>query len=265
MSVLFMTGDHPRHRFIANTLYQRGLLSGLVVERRESFNPQPPDALADDLKRLFVRHFRERDEAEERHFSDAGGFPADLPTLYVERSELNGDAVRAFLANTAGRLLLSYGVHILDAQTLRASQAAYRWNIHGGLSPWYRGCITHFWPSYMLEPQMTGFTIHELTDVLDHGPVIHQTGTELFRGDGLHDLACRAVNVLARELPALITHSAANGIAGVAHKTSGRLWLARDWRPEHLRQIYQCFDNRIVDQCLDGNIVGREPELIRLW
>jgi hypothetical protein len=33
-----------------------------------------------------------------------------------------------------------------------------RWNIHGGLSPWYRGAITHFWPSYMLEPQLTGMS-----------------------------------------------------------------------------------------------------------
>ena len=26
------------------------------------------------------------------------------------------------------------------------------WNIHGGLLPWYRGCLTHFRPNYCTEP-----------------------------------------------------------------------------------------------------------------
>ena len=112
---------------------------------------------------------------------------------------------------------------------------------------------------------MTGFTIHELTSLVDHGPVIHQSGTKLVHGDGLHDLACRAVLLLAEQLSDLVELTRADSIKGVPHKTSGRLWLARDWRPEHLRLIYEHYENRIVDLCLDGEIVGREPELITQW
>ena len=34
-------------------------------------------------------------------------------------------------------------------------------------------------PSYMLEPQMTGMTLHETTEHLDAGGIVHQTGVEL--------------------------------------------------------------------------------------
>jgi folate-dependent phosphoribosylglycinamide formyltransferase PurN len=264
MSVLMCLGSHPRHAYLAREVHAAGLLAGLVIERREAFVPAPPVGLAPSLVRLFERHFADRDRAEARHFGGAD-FPTDVPRLEVEREELNGEAVHAFLAAVPARLLLSYGVHILSAHTLAASSARHRWNLHGGLSPWYRGCITHFWPSYMLEPQMTGFTVHELTERLDHGPVIHQTGVELVRGDGLHDLACRAVLRLGKDLPRLVELAQSDRVDAVAHTTSGRLWLARDWRPEHLRPIYEHYQNRVVDLCLDGEISGREPELIRQW
>lgn len=265
MSVVLIVGNHSRHAFIAQCLYTQGLLKGLVIEQREAFLPTPPGGISESLKRLYVRHFRERDEAEARHFGDEVKFPTDVPVLSVQREELNGERVKTFLANIQARLLLSYGVHILLPETLATSGAKYCWNLHGGLSPWYRGCITHFWPSYMLEPQMTGFTVHELTDALDHGPVIHQSGSQLVRGDGLHDLACRAVMLLAEQLPQLVELARSDDICSVAHTTSGRLWLARDWRPEHLQLIYEHYGNRIVDLCLDGEITGRESELISQW
>lgn len=266
MSVVLLTGSHPRHRHLAAQLHAAGLLKALVIEQREAFVPAAPAGLAADLAGLFERHFRERDEAEARHFGAAGDIPDTVPQLQVDREGLNGPAVQDFLRAQPARLLLSYGVHMLSPETLDAAEVHYRWNIHGGLSPWYRGCITHFWPSYFLEPQMTGFTVHELTQVLDHGPVIHQTGTRLVRGDGLHDLAGRAGHELVEALPRLIDIACKrDDIQGISHNTSGRLWLARDWRPEHLRVIYQHHDNRIVDLCLDGAIEGREPELITQW
>ena len=46
--------------------------------------------------------------------------------------------------------------------------------MHGGLSPWYKGGATHFWPTYLIEPEFTGITVHETTKDLDAGAIIHQ-------------------------------------------------------------------------------------------
>ena len=140
----------------------------------------------------------------------------------------------------------------------------YAWNVHGGLSPWYRGVATHFWPSYMLEPQMTGMTLHRTTDQLDGGAIIHQSGVDLVRSDGLHDLAARAVQGFADGLPDLLKHVAAarEPVTGTPQTTVGRLWTVEMWRPEHLVVVYDHYEDRIVDRVLDGALVGREPKLV---
>ncbi len=50
---------------------------------------------------------------------------------------------------------------------------------------------------------------------------------------------------------------------GVEQKKNGKLFLEKDWRPEHLRLIYDTYEDKIVDLWFDGEI-SREnnPELI---
>jgi len=262
MGIVLMTGDHPRHSYVARCIAKSNLLSGLIIERREAFVPQPPNGLNERTKELFVRHFATRASTEERFFSSSE-LPRGLETLVVEQSEINAAPVWKFLDRVRPDLLMSYGVHKLTEDTLARVQER-RWNIHGGLSPWYRGAITHFWPSYLLEPQMTGMTVHTLTQAIDGGEIVHQAVADLVRDDGIHDLACRAVLALGEELPELVTAAARGNLRPpLAQKTSGRIWRAADWRPEHLHLIYDTHGDRIVDGYLDGAFLKREPKPVR--
>ena len=38
--------------------------------------------------------------------------------------------------------------------------------------------------------------------------------------------------------------------------------MVKDWRPEHLRLIYEVHADAIIDKVIDGHIQGREPNLI---
>ncbi|MFC4348793.1 formyltransferase family protein [Kordiimonas lipolytica] len=261
MKIVFFTGNHRRHAFMARTLAATGHLAAIIREERALFLPEPPEDLAPDLQALYRTHF-ERHIASEEKFYGLAEWP-DVPLMSIDPADCNSKEVQAFIKKQAPDLLLSYGCHKLSDETL-ACATSERWNIHGGLSPWYKGAITHFWPSYMLEPQMTGMTLHDLTNQLDAGAVVHQCVAELVRGDGLHDLACRAVLSLAADLPALVARLAAgHEIAKKDHKTSGKLWPSGDWRPEHLRMVYEVYGDRIVDMYLDGKIEQRAPSLHR--
>ena len=261
MKVLFLTGSHPRHLAMANELYRIGVLKGLIIEQREAHVPTPPEDISEELKELFVLHFDRRKLAEERFFGSPN--PPEVETLFVARSEINSEKVHNFIRKINPDVLLSYGVHKLSPETLN-SCSGKRWNIHGGLSPWYRGVITHFWPSYFLEPQMTGMTIHELTQDIDGGPLVHQSAAQLVKDDGIHDLACRAVISLKDDLEMLFSLLEEKGeLPTRKQKTTGRIWISKDWRPEHLIPIYKFYNDRIVNEVLKGNIKGREPKLYR--
>lgn len=265
MSIVFATGSHPRHLFMARALARTGRLKALVIESREEHVPEPPAELSTSTRALFVRHFSDREAAEQRFF---GVTPVADPltgveTVVLSRDELNGSQTWSLLDRLQPELLLSYGVHKLTPETL-AHAPRYRWNIHGGLSPWYRGVITHFWPSYFLQPQMTGMTLHETTEAIDGGDVVHQTVAPLTRGDGIHDLACRTVSAFADELPTIVAQMTEGRLLpSVRHSTTGRIWRASDWQPAHLHVIYELYQNRIVDRYLDGEFGAARPKTVR--
>lgn len=264
MKILFLTGNHPRHLFVARALAQTGHLAALVLEAREAHVPVPPESLPAATRTLFAQHFAGREAAEARFFPvpASADLLAGIETHTIERAELNGPATWTIIDRVQPDLLLSYGVHKLAPETL--ARARLRWNLHGGLSPWYRGVATHFWPSYFLQPQMTGMTLHETTEAIDGGDVVHQTVAPLVRGDGVHDLACRAVTAFAEELPEIFSRVAAGSHrVPVAPTTSGRIWRNADWHPAHLHPVYDLFQNRIVDRYLDGEFAQVTPKLVR--
>lgn len=262
MKVVFMAGSHPRHAAMARALYSTGALAGLIIEKRDEHVPTAPDNLEPGLKKLFDLHFAKRAEAEDKFFGE--GILPDVEIMNVTQEALNDAPTQDFIKKHQPDLLLSYGVHMLTDEVIYSAPGE-RWNVHGGLSPMYRGCITHFWPSYLLEPQMTGMTVHNLTQQLDAGDVVHQNAAPLVRGDGIHDLACRAVAGLVDEMPKLVEKLAAKQeIPKHAHKTTGKIWTTKDWKPENLRLVYELYDDKIVDRALDGAFEGgRQPRLHR--
>ena len=201
MSIVLITGDHPRHTYLVQRLAATGLVAGWVREVREAFVPEPPAGLSASLRDLFVKHFDLRDETENGVFGTAER--PDIETLEITMETLNGAETLAFLKRLRPRLVISYGCHILKNDLMSAVDTRF-WNSHGGLSPDFRGVITHFWPSYFLEPQMTGMTLHETTPKVDAGGIIHQTGVPMVAGDSLHRLAARAVADYAESLAALL-------------------------------------------------------------
>lgn len=259
MSVVVITGDHPRHKYLANQLAEAGILSGWIIETRKPFMPVAPAGLSDNLTRLFNLHFKRREEAEERFFGTPG-VPSDLRTMTVTPETLNSQDTIGFIQDCAPKLVLSYGCHKLSDELIELSRATC-WNTHGGFSPQYRGVTTHFWPSFMLEPQMTGVTLHETTVQIDGGGIIHQNAAlEMHAEDGLHDLAARTVRSYADELPGLLVNALKAPLPkGQPQKTSGKIWIGSDWRPEHLPLIYDVFEDRICAAAKSGEIVGRVP------
>tara|TARA_X000000950_G_C13917198_1_gene661597 strand:+ start:2100 stop:2909 length:810 start_codon:yes stop_codon:yes gene_type:complete len=261
LDILLITGSHPRHQFIARQLGKTGKLKNIICQKRESFIPQIPENIDDETKVLFELHFKKREASENKFFGKAS-WP-DVEILEIEKSQQNSDYVLKKINTFKPNFLLSYGCGILSDEIIKAIDGE-AWNIHGGLSPWYKGGITLFWPSYLLQPQMTGMTIHELTNKLDAGDIVHQCVGDLVRGDGLHDLACRSIEKVGKELIFLLQMLIeGKPINKKAHKTSGKLWIEKDWRPEHLKLIYKFYNDQIVDKYLDGEFTKEKPNLHR--
>ena len=260
MSIILITGNHPRHYYFVNELVKTGLIKGWIKEKREEFIPETPLGLDKNIKKLFDHHFSQRAFYENEFF----GAPTqpEIDILEVDIASLNSNQTINFLLNKNPDLVLSYGCHKLDSNFISSTNAKF-WNSHGGLSPDYRGVITHFWPSYFLEPQMTGMTLHETTDKIDGGSLIFQSSCSMVPGDTLHMLACRTVITYCQELREKIQKLNFDQLpSGMIQKSSGKIFRSSDWRPDHLKIIYEQYQDKIVDLTISKEISGRIPKLI---
>jgi len=223
---------------MARAVAASGRLRTIVVETRERHAPVAPPGTPLRTRVLFERHFAGRAEAEARFFGTASGVSLlGIEAARIPREEMNGPKLWAVIDRMKPDLLLSYGIGKLTQETLSHARG-HRWNIHGGLVPFYRGAGPHFWPSYLLEPQMTGVTLHDLTEAIDGGAVVHQCVGELVRGDGIHELSCRTTARFAAELPEVLARTFDGRLKPLSpQKTTGRLWRSVDFRPAHLHQI----------------------------
>ncbi len=271
--LLLLTGNHPRHLYLAGLLANFHDVVGWVIEDRGEFL-QTTSKYSEDisLNKLCSLHFKKRYLAEKRFFLDDSNIDIKASNFYTNvskniircsKKDLNSLSISNFINGITADISITYGTHILDNSILNLLPIE-KYNIHGGISPWYKGCITHFWPSYLLEPQMTGLTMHRLTAVLDGGPILHQNTGILVRGDGLHELSCRTVKSFFSELSEIINKISLREYTLISQKSSGKLWLSSDWDPNHLKVIYNQFEDKIVDYCLDNDISKVRKKIIRL-
>lgn len=258
MRVLVITGSHRRHAWFTARLAERFTIASVVAMPREGSVPKPPEGTSPHDRDNFVRHFRLRDEAEEATFGDERGVFDALPTLRIERDGLNSGEVAEHVGAAGADVCVVFGADILR-EPLTSALPPLTLNVHLGVSPWYRGTATLFWPFHNLEPHWAGATLHRITPRVDAGPILATCHPELRRGDGIHDVATRTVVAALDGVAACFDLAAAGRtLAERPQRTAGRLYLHRHFRPEHLRVNYDLFDDRMVDAHLDG-VIGRNP------
>ena len=139
MSILMIMGSTPRHAFMARAVAASGRLKGIVVETRGWRSPVAPPGTPPRTLALFEQHFEARAAAEARCFgTDANAdFPA-IEAVCIPREEMNGPRCWAVIDRFKPDLLLTYGITKLTQETLTHAHG-HRWNIHGGLVPFYKG------------------------------------------------------------------------------------------------------------------------------
>ena len=95
MKILLLTGNHPRHLYLADTFLRSGLEVEWVIEKRESIMPQPEKELPFNIKRLFNHHFNKRAEVEGLFFGKNSGNQAlkKFQKIFeIEKIELVSDS-----------------------------------------------------------------------------------------------------------------------------------------------------------------------------
>ena len=263
MKLILFSGSHPRHLYVNSEIIKHFNEKLVIVMQREELVPSPPKNLAIHDKKLFIKHFANRNKIEVDTYGhlNAEKVYKNCNTIFIKPSELNTQKIAKKVKQFNADFCFIFGANlILDPVIENLPQNKI--NLHLGLSPWYKGAATLYWPFYNLKPQFCGVTFHQITKKADSGEIIHQSVPVLKKGDKIHDVGAKCVLKAKKDIKAIISFWKKKGkFQGKVQNQTGRNWRESDFHASQLRLIYDLFDEKIVDYYLSGTLEQKKPKL----
>ena len=185
MKIVILTSNSLRHKFFANTLAAHADDTLIVSECK------PSTVNYSDISNDIATHFKLRDETEKKFFPEHDFFNAKtLPIIY---KELNLDHIFQSIKNFKPDLMFIFGSYLVKEPLLSLLPPNHTINLHLGLSPYYRGSGTNFWPFVNDELQYLGSTILHLDAGIDTGDIICHVRPSIEINDNVHTIGCKII------------------------------------------------------------------------
>ena len=196
------------------------------------------------------KHFEHRDESENRWFADHQWVRLEWgKARRLEPGGCNDPVEVERMVNCRPDVVLVFGTGILREPLISAFEGRMI-NIHLGLSPYYRGAGTNFWPLVNREPEYVGATIHYLDAGIDTGPILAHARPRIDRDDGPHDIGNKTIIAAVEAL----LRAAAAHVAGAARPvpqwTGGRLYQRKNFTADAVRALYRNFETGMIGEYL---------------
>ena len=256
MNVGILTSVETRHRYFVNALRSR---VNVVAVGYEETGYQPTSVAATDLTpeeaRIVEHHFAERARQEEIFFGADAGFAIDHERCRARRlapGTLNADDTLAFLESAGVDTVAVYGTNLIKAPLLDHWPGRMI-NMHLGLSPYYRGTATNFYPLLNEEPEYVGATIHLLDAGIDSGPIFKHARPEIVAEDLPHTIGCKAILAGIEALITVLEDLKGDRLTPVPQwkPPAVRLCLRKDYHPRQVVELYRKIEAGLIPRYVE--------------
>ena len=270
MRIGILTSVETRHRFFVNRL--RAELPVVAIGYEQTgYTPATIDTsdLTNDEAAVVFEHFAERARQEKRFFGhDAAFAEADIAgaVRQIEPGGLNTAETLALFENAGVDTVVVYGTNLVRPPLLG------RWpgrmvNMHLGLSPYYRGTATNFYPLLNEEPQYVGVTIHLIDAGIDSGPILCHARPTIVADDRPHTIGCKTIAAGIDAMIAALHCLDAGTVAPVPQwdVPDSRLYLRKNYHPRHVVELYRKLDAGLIERYVErAELVAGEVRLVEL-
>jgi len=199
MKLVIFTSNSIRHKFFANS-FQNEVDDLLVISESKANDSVFGDSTETPDK--IKEHFKLRNETEKKIFKGNDYFKSKLlPILYKEVNlEYVYDVVREFSPD----VMLVFGSYIIKEPLLSLLEPGNFLNLHLGVSPYYRGSGTNFWPFVNNELEFVGSTILHLDAGIDTGDIILHIRPTFEVSDNVHTIGCKVIQSSVLEIKKIL-------------------------------------------------------------
>lgn len=242
LRVMVLCGQSPRHLYVANALCAAAEVVAIVHEDgrepdlRKTLRKLRPQVLLPKIWRWLRDRPRYASNGEAKFFFPNGEPALARPDLVRRCAYINHPDVVRWLDELQPDLVCVFGTSLIRGDLLRGGRLGIV-NLHGGLSPEYRGADCTFWALHNGEPHKVGCTLHYINAGIDTGQLIAHVCPAVTPSDDELTLFWRAVQDSAAVYAEFVGLLAGGEQFGVPQPDKGRLYQVRDRGLRHERRL----------------------------
>lgn len=256
VKIIILTGSGVRHDFMRKAI---GLDPDIKIMRTycEKTDKLLPSVISSSDKdnQVQFQHLEARQLSELDFFSHFNELTPDYSNpVKIHFSEVNSLKCFDEINELKPDLLVAYGCSLIKDPLLSAFKGKFI-NVHLGISPYYRGTGTNFWPLVNGEPEFVGATFMHIDAGVDTGEIIHQIRARIFADDTPHQIGNRLISDVARTYIRCIKgFDQLNDLEQLPVPNCARYYQRKDFTPESVQRLYANFENGMIDKFLNERI-----------
>lgn len=196
--VIIITSQEIRHRFLCHYFSSQKSIN-LLYGVHEKITRLSDNKQLNKFK-IFKSHVNERKNSEKKFFNK---YSKKYNSIYVKKDLVNDISFIKKIKNDKPDFIVTFGCSILKKNFIKNFKKKTI-NIHLGLSPYYTGSGTNFFPFVNNELQFLGSTIMQISEKIDQGDIITQIRPKIISSDKIHDIGNRIILNTAKILVKII-------------------------------------------------------------
>ena len=247
--VILITSNELRHRYIQTFVYKlKKINTKLIIEEQNELKKN-----LREITRKQKEHFRLRNLSEKKFFK--GKINQKIKKIKISKLSILKKNNTTFkkIIKIKPDVILCFGCSILKKSFVNRFKGKLI-NIHLGLSPYYRGQGTNFWPFVNNELQFIGVTFHHIDYGIDTGPIIHQVRAKILKGDNIHTIGNRLIRDLTKPLKVILENLKTLGVYNQIKSKERKYYKAKDFNDYAIEKLFNNYKKNIIKDYLSNNL-----------
>jgi len=254
--IVILTGSELRHVFFRKYLalsknievinsYCEGQEKSLraLVEKDEAIN---------DIR---LKHLSAREQSEKDFFDLFIKTTVDHSNPNrLSKGEINSSRYTQAIIDSKPDLLIAFGCSIIREPILSAFEGRFL-NVHLGLSPYYRGGGTNYWPLVNDEPEYVGATFMYIDAGIDTGEIVHQVRANYYWGDSPSQIGNRLIVEMSRVYRSIIVNfENLAKMPQLPRPSNEKVYRKKEYTEESVKILYRNFEKGLIERYLNEEV-----------